>query len=242
MNSNSENIEDRAFQVLENAGYSEENQIDHASSRLNQNEIVEKMDDASQAAVKKALNEYYSGLKGGEKSKDELAKTFDEQIKDTFKGKESISFDSINRQREALENLVDDPNIQASQVKAYIDDHLTLYKASMKESINTTQKVDGIINAVDKAGLIGGVAYALIGREARSKLRGALGTIGGAGAVGAAVGAVAGAIRGVEKANVKLSNAEINAVTATDSPERIETNDQEGSEAASPNPEKAKQK
>ena len=213
LNNQTENVTDRAWQALENAGYSTDNQIERAGSRLDQNEKVEKMDDASQRAVKQALSEYYTGLSDKSKSKEELDQAFNEQIEDAFIGQSSISLGAINQQKANLEKLVDDPEIQADQVKTYIDQHLTLYKATMKEGLYTQQKVDGIINAVDKAGLAGGVLYALAGKEARGKLHDALGTIGGAGTIGAAVGAVAGAIRGAEKANVKLSNAEINAAT-----------------------------
>ena len=213
LNGGAEAAANRAWDALENAGYSSDNQIE-VKSRLDENEKVERMkDEKTQAAVRQAFNEYYAGLTDSDKSKDDLVKAFNEQIENAFQGQDSISKKDIYAQRDNLEKLVGDSNIQPEQVKTYIDQHLTLYKASMKEGLYTDKKVEGIVNAVDKAGLAGGILYAISGREARKKLRGALNTMGGAGAVGAAVGAVTGAIRGAEKAKVKLTDDEIKDAT-----------------------------
>ena len=231
LNGGTEAVADRAWKALENAGYSSDNQIERVNSRLDQNEKVEKMDEESQTVVKQVLNEYYAGLTSGNQSKEELIKAFDEKLKNSFQGQESISLKTIYEQRDNLEKLVDDPNIQAGQVENYINQHLTLYKASMKEGIYTDKKVEGVVNAVDKAGLAGGILYAISGREARKNLRSALSTAGGAGAVGAAVGAVTGAIRGAEKAKVKLADAEIKAATSPTEAE-AESSDQEAGESS----------
>ena len=166
LNGGTEAVADRAWKALENAGYSSDNQIERVNSRLDQNEKVEKMDEESQTVVKQVLNEYYAGLTSGNQSKEELIKAFDEKLKNSFQGQESISLKTIYEQRDNLEKLVDDPNIQAGQVENYINQHLTLYKASMKEGIYTDKKVEGVVNAVDKAGLAGGILYAISGREA----------------------------------------------------------------------------
>ncbi len=218
LNTDTESARERAWQTLERAGYDDKNQIDAAVSRLDQNEKVERMDQATESAVKQALNDYYTALKSGG-DKNELSAKFDTQIKTAFEGKENLNTSiDLQKQKEGLEQLVQNTTIEDQAVKTYINEHISLYKADMKEGVYTKQKVDSIVSAVVAGGLVGGVVAALAGREGRRGLRAAVGTAASAAGAGAIVGGAAGFARGVNKARVRLSEAEIKAATTFDEP------------------------
>lgn len=236
LNADNESTRERAWQTLEGAGYSDKNQIDVAVSRLDQNEKVERMDQVTESAVKQALNDYYTALKSGG-DKNELSTKFDIQVKAAFDGKENLNTSiDLQKQKEGLEKLVQDTSIEDQAVKTYIDKRISLYKADMKEGIYTKQKVDSIVSAVVAGGLAGGVVAALSGREGRRGLRAAIGTAASAAGVGAIVGGAAGAARGVNKARVRLSEAEIKAATTFDEPS-ISVETESGSAESEPEPE-----
>lgn len=213
LSGNSEATRERAWQTLENAGYSSDNQIDVAASRLDQNERVEKMDAETTQAVKQALNNYYTELKAGG-DKNELSSKFDSAISEAFQGKENLSASiDLEQQKAGIEKLIENKAIEEQDIKTYLDSHVSLYKATMKEGIYTDQKVDSVISAVAAAGLAGGVIAALSGREGRRAMRSAIGGVASAAGAGAVVGGAFGAARGVNKAKVKLSEAETRAAT-----------------------------
>ena len=142
------NATERAQQLLENEGYSDDNQIGAASSRLGQGEKVEQMDAETQAAVKNALNEYYSGLKQGG-DEEELSKAFDEAIAEAFAGKGNLDASvSLESQKSAIRELAETRSVSQKSVKNYINEHLTLYSTNMREGINTKQEVDSVMKAV----------------------------------------------------------------------------------------------
>lgn len=214
---NGNEAEERAWQALENAGYDYDNDdIEIHGTRLEQNDQVEKMDETTQDQVRELFNTYYKWVKEEDLSKEELEELdnqFDKKVEYIFERKKNINLDSIKRQKESIGKLANDPSITAEEVKTYLDQHMTLYNASMKEGVNTKQKVDGVINAVDKAGLIGGLVYIAVAREGRTGLRTVVGTAAGAGLTGAAIGGLAGALRGAQRARSKLAEAETRAAT-----------------------------
>ena len=218
LSGNSDATRERAWQTLENAGYSSDNQIDVAASRLDQNERVEKMDAETTQAVKQALNNYYTELKAGG-DKNELSSKFDNAISEAFQGKENLSTSiNLEQQKAGIEKLIENKAIEEQDIKTYLDSHVSLYKATMKEGIYTDQKVDSVISAVAAAGLAGGVIAALSGREGRRAMRSAIGGVASAAGAGAVVGGAFGAARGANKAKVKLSEAETRAATTFEEP------------------------
>ena len=218
LSGNSDATRERAWRTLENAGYSSDNQIDVAASRLDQNERVEKMDAETTQAVKQALNNYYTELKAGG-DKNELSSKFDNAISEAFQGKENLSTSiNLEQQKAGIEKLIENKAIEEQDIKTYLDSHVSLYKATMKEGIYTDQKVDSVISAVAAAGLAGGVIAALSGREGRRAMRSAIGGVASAAGAGAVVGGAFGAARGANKAKVKLSEAETRAATTFEEP------------------------
>ena len=89
---------DRAWQALENAGYSEDNKIDYAESKLSQDEKVERMTE-EELGVKDAFNDYYRALKSAEsdEAKEKAQKDFDSRIGDLLgqKKKESAVAETL---------------------------------------------------------------------------------------------------------------------------------------------------
>ena len=218
LNSDTTSTVERAQQILNNAGYSDDNKIDIATSRLDQNDRVEKMNQETSDAIKKTLNEYYSALKAGG-NQEELSRKFDEQINATFTGKENLGTSiNLSKQKAGIEELVKNKEITERDLKTFLDQNVSLYKTDMKEGIYTKKKVDSIIGAVAAAGFTGGLIAVVAGREGRKGLRSAANAAGiaSAGVAGAAVGGVFGGVRGWEKAKAKLSESEIKAVNNFD--------------------------
>ncbi len=218
LNSDTASTRERAWQTLENAGYRDDNQIDVATSRLDQNDKVEKMNQETSSSIKNTLNEYYSALKAGG-NQEELSRKFDEQIKNAFVGKEDLGTSiDLSKQKAGIEALVKNEKITEQDFKAYLEQNVSLYKTNMKEGLYKEKKVDSIIGAVTAAGFAGGVVVALSGREGRKGLRSAAAAAGitSAGLAGAAVGGVFGGVRGWQKAGTKLSESEIKAATTFD--------------------------
>jgi len=132
---------------------------------------------------------------------------------------DSLSIESVKRAMAGVEQAAELTDVTAQQFEEYTEKHLSLYSATMKEGVNTRKKVDGIASAVVAGGVAGAALYVATGRGARTKIRAFLHTnlamgeaaAGGvtAGLTGAIVGGVFGAVRGAQKANVKLSDAEI---------------------------------
>ncbi|MBQ8156589.1 hypothetical protein IJ101_02265, partial [Candidatus Saccharibacteria bacterium] len=210
INSDNEAATARAQQILEN-GFTDKD--GNKYSRLDSNDRIEKVNADTQAAVKTALNEYYAGLKNST-NKEELNKAFEEQISSALVNEKDAGTlkDAIMKQQANLEKLAKDDRIQADKVEVYLNDHLTLYSATMKEGLYTKKKVDAISAAVVAGGLAGGVIAALSTREISKAVRGVATAAGTTNIVaGAAAGGITGAIRGWQKAGVKLSDAEIKA-------------------------------
>ena len=212
---NAESTNERAWQALQSAGYSEENRDVSYKSRLDE-ETVERMDDETEAKVKAALKEYYDGLKGlgskkAEEERKQLEAALDEAVQSAFKDKDGNLDTSINleAQKEAVRKLARARSLSEESIHTYIDEHMTLYRASMQENIHTQQKVNGVLSAVAAGGLVAGI-FAGIGLSGGGSM--ALRAAG----VGGITGGIIGAIHGVENANIDLSEAEIKAATTFD--------------------------
>ena len=216
LNGDTDATNERAWQILENSGYSKDNQIEGATSILNKNEKVEQVDKDVQKTIKEALNDYYLGCKDG-KDEAELDRAFDEKVNTTLAEQKDprLLMETIHNEKIGLEKLASEGKFTDAKVKAYLDQHLTLYRASVKEGINTRKKVDLITAGVINSGLIGGVLAAVTTREAISAARGATSTLGltGGAAAGAVGGAAMGILTGWQKANRELADAEVKAAT-----------------------------
>ena len=250
LNSSSEQTKDRAMQILENAGYDENNQINEARSRLDENDVV-KRDEKAEQVVRQALTDYYSNFKDAkdDAAREEASRKFDAQVKAAFAGKENLGTSiDLQQQKTGIEQLVQnkDIDIVKEDISTYLEQHMSLYKADIKEGVYTKNKVDKVTNvvgAVAAAGVAGGILAFIAGREGRSELRAATGaattglaanpTLKG-GLTGAVVGGTFGGIRGWQNAGYRLSDAEIKAATTFDdaAPEAAEATSSETPEAS----------
>ena len=135
--------------------------------------------------------------------------------------KSMTELDGLRKMADGVDDLVNE-KVAQDDFNSYVDNHLSLYNASMKEGIYTKQKVDNLTAAVAAGGLVGAVAYSLLGRgrssakqavsaevakeSAKAMSNAAMGAV-----VGGAFGAAAGAVRGFNRARVNLSKAETEA-------------------------------
>jgi len=131
----------------------------------------------------------------------------------------TTNLQAIQGAAKSVEALVSE-DVSKSELTEYLDKNVSFYSASMKEGVYTKQRVNNVMGAIVKAGAIGGLTYALIGREARGTVNQAANsvlssTLGAFGA-GAAAGGVLGAIRGAGQARVNMSKAEIKAATSAE--------------------------
>lgn len=223
------NSAERAWQALQNAGYTDDHEVEKATSRLDDSESVEKLSEDAQQKVKGALSDYFEAARKGEKSPEELDKEFDAQIREAMKGDTSL-LHSLRERRESIKKLAADERYSQEEVQDYLENHVTLYKAIMKEGTYTQRKVDNVVKAVALGGAAGAVAYALLARQSQSTARSAIGSVVGAGGVGAAAGAVFGAMSGIGRARAKLADAEIEQATAGRAQVEVEAEGQDGAE------------
>ncbi len=207
---------ERAWQALQSAGYSEDNRDVSYESRLDEESV--KRDEETEAKIKEALLSHYQSLTNlpkhadPEDARNNAGTELDEAIK---KIAEESNLGAINleAQKQGIQELIDAGESTEEAVRSYLDEHVTLYRASMQESIHTQQKVNGVLTAVATFGLPAGI---LAGISLSGGAGMGLRNVTGGGIGGVVTGGVAGALRGLEKANIDLSNAEIEAATNFD--------------------------
>ncbi|MBO7720278.1 hypothetical protein J6S35_01390 [Candidatus Saccharibacteria bacterium] len=143
------------------------------------------------------------------------------------KSKKNITnLDALDKAANGVEDLVRH-KVSSERFNEYLDaGHLSLYNAELKSGLNTKQKVNNVMAAVAAGGVVGGIAYTLLARDARTAVKAqaakavaegvASDALAGAAAgavTGGFAGAAAGAIRGVQHAGVKVSESEIKHAT-----------------------------
>lgn len=224
INSNSDSVKERAWQLLQNSNYNDQTKEkegddfkpDEVTSHLDKEEIVEKVDAKTQKAVKEALNEYYFGLKKDDAKEEDLTKAFNEQIDSALKDEKDpiLLKKAIDAEKAGLKEIANEKKDCDKQIKAYLSQYLTLYRTNMREGIYTQKKIDQIAEGVMQRGFAGGILAAVATRGVGMLARNSAKTLGLAGlAVSAVGGGVVGYRAGLQKANIKLADAEINAAT-----------------------------
>ena len=209
------------------------------SVALNKGESIEKIavKDEEKAKIKGALTDLLADLKSAKTDEERKAaeEKFDSQI-DAWQAegmfaqgaqggilnspvmryligdhtKQHITvLDGIKDAKAGIKQLAEE-DISKQDLNAYLDENLSLYRASMKEGVYTKQKVNSILEAVAKGGAVGAIAYTVLGYQSRVGARAALG---GSIGVGAALGGIFGAARGARQASIKISESEIKHAT-----------------------------
>ncbi len=140
--------------------------------------------------------------------------------------KSMTQLDALREMGKAVEDLAKE-NIAQKDFDKYVDEHVSLYNASMKEGVYTKQVVNNITAAVAAGGVAGALAYTALGfgrgtaktaviKEAAQNATQEISNAALGAAVGGAFGAAAGAVRGINTARVKMSEAEIKAATSAE--------------------------
>lgn len=249
-------------EYIENVGGKETNKVNKALKNLF-NELSDAKKHGDAEAMKLAREQYNQKLEEFQKEGlfgDQQATAGQKIIESKFvqflagdhSKRTMTELDSLRKAADGVELLVEN-NLAEDRFNQYVDQHVSLYKASMQEGVYTKQKVNNVMAAVAAGGIVGGVLYTALGRQARTQAKAqALGEAAKAVAQeatseaakkvaanalsGGLVGAAFGAVRGAQAANVKMSEAEIRDATSAEAivtpEERAEAAKQEAVDAA----------
>ena len=179
---------------------------------------------------KEQVDQWWEAGTFGDKQNGIADKILDNKVVKFFIGDKSskniTNLDALDKAANGVEDLVRH-KVSSERFNEYLDaGHLSLYNADLKSGLNTKQKVNNVMAAVAAGGVVGGIAYTLLARDARTavKAEAAKAVVEGAASdalAGAAAGAItggfagaaAGAVRGVQHAGVKISESEIKNAT-----------------------------